>query len=349
MGSWWPPLMLSPFVICDALLGCGESWGWRARWHDLLWSFRSKHFGERPWVQLQAAALPWGFGMIWIWIVVCSWSHPKMIWNDLNKSLHHPKWKESFHKPSLSGKECWYFLRHMPRYTNVLRWIALSMLWGPTSLHGPSHSKRVKLPFSEAYKNVVHKYLNISYEFIWPHHPLVCQAAGAAGSAQANVCRRTVLWSCLSSSSGNPGLLPSAFRGDTAKVTKMFFSFFFKVPWGSYYCRCLALEDPAFIAGQHNALAVGSPLKCWNCETVEEYGFTKQAVVNAANRVMSGRPQEMSTRALGSSAIKGCVACVVVGLGATWGNPRKPWETMGNNGKPWETWVWDGLRMCERY
>ncbi|CAL1135185.1 unnamed protein product [Cladocopium goreaui] len=31
----------------------------------------------------------------------------------------------------------------------------------------------------------------------------------------------------------------------------------------------------------------------------EEYGFTKQAVVNAANRVMSGRPQEMSTRALG--------------------------------------------------
>jgi len=72
---------------------------------------------------------------------------------------------------------------------------------------------------------------------------------------------------------------------------------------------------------------------------VEEYGFTKQAVVNAANRVMSGRPQEMSTRALGSSAIKGCVACVVVGLGATWGNPRKPWETMGNNGKPWETWV----------
>lgn len=171
MGSWWPPLMLSPFVICDALLGCGESWGWRARWHDLLWSFRSKHFGERPWVQLQAAALPWGFGMIWIWIVVCYWSHPKMIWNDLNKSLHHPKWKESFHKPSLSGKECSYFLRHMPRYTNVLRWIALSMLWGPTSLHGPSHSKRVKLHSPKLIRtsstNISISHMN-SYDLIIP-------------------------------------------------------------------------------------------------------------------------------------------------------------------------------------
>ena len=91
----------------------------------------------------------------------------------------------------------------------------------------------------------------------------------------------------------------------------------------------MALENPAFknlIGGQHNALVVASP----SAETfisLEEYGFTKQAVVNAANRVMSGRPQDMSTRALGRLAIKGRVACVVVGAGATWGNPRKPLET----------------------
>ena len=56
-------------------------------------------------------------------------------------------------------------------------------------------------------------------------------------------------------------------------------------------------EGPIF--GLPHLLAVP---QCQGKRVQEEYGFTKQAVIHAATRVMSGRPQEMSTRALGSLA-----------------------------------------------